>query len=224
VGENKETTIIDGDNKGSALRVMSPNVTISGFTIENGNNPLITDQTNPSQLSTLDYSALQTLTIQLPQTIGNTLTPSMSSGIYLSNADNCALIDNVVTNNTVGIVLASSANSTLKSNTLTDNKYGFGISATTTPTAAPPQYAQNIDSSNTINGKPIYYWISKNSLTVPSDAGYVALINCTNITVQNLELTNNYNGLLIADTESSIIRNITLTDDKPLAQRPLQHP
>ena len=237
VGINKETTIIDGDNKGSALRVMSPNVTIRGFTIENGNNPLITDLTSqlasinsgtallqvlqqygfdPTQISTLDPSSLQTLMIQLTQPIGNTLTPSTNSGIYLSNADNCTLMDNVVTNNTYGIVLASSANSTLKSNTLTDNKYGFGISATTdttAPIAAPAQYAQKIDSSNTINGKPIYYWTNENSLTVPSDAGYVGLVNCTNITVQNLELTNNINGLLIVNTESSTIRNNTLVDN-----------
>ena len=36
LGENKNTTIIDGDKKGDVVRVVSDEVTISGFTIING--------------------------------------------------------------------------------------------------------------------------------------------------------------------------------------------
>ena len=73
------------------------------------------------------------------------------------------------------------------------------------------QYDQNIDNSNTVNGKPIYYWMNQKDSVIPQDAGYVALINCTNVTVQNLQLSNNYNGLLIVNTDGSTITNNTLT-------------
>ena len=48
---------------------------------------------------------------------------------------------------------------------------------------------------------------------MPSDVGYVALVNCTDITVQNLHLANNYNGLLIAYTHNSTITGNTLTNN-----------
>ena len=78
---------------------------------------------------------------------------------------------------------------------------------------APVQYDQNIDNSNIVNGKPIYYWVNQKDKVIPQDAGYVALINCTNVTVQNLQLTSNYNGLLIVNTDGSTITNNTLTDN-----------
>jgi len=36
VGENKDTTIIDGNKKTHAISIISPNITIQGFTIKNG--------------------------------------------------------------------------------------------------------------------------------------------------------------------------------------------
>lgn len=58
-------------------------------------------------------------------------------------------------------------------------------------------YIQHIDTSNTINGKPIYYWVDKQNEQIPSDAGYVGIVNCDNITVKNLNLSKNGEGLLL---------------------------
>jgi parallel beta-helix repeat protein len=46
-----------------------------------------------------------------------------------------------------------------------------------------------IETSNTVNGKPVYYWKDQTSGTIPSDAGEVILGNCTNIVATNLALT-----------------------------------
>lgn len=58
-----------------------------------------------------------------------------------------------------------------------------------------------LDGSNMVNGKPIIYWIGRRDETVPSDAGYVLLSNCTNITVKNL----NSSGVTLVSTVNSRI-------------------
>ncbi len=75
-------------------------------------------------------------------------------------------------------------------------------------------FMNDIDHSNTINGKPVIYWVNQQDKPVPHDAGYVALVNCTAITVQNLVLTNNSQGILLVATDNSIItKNYILNND-----------
>jgi parallel beta-helix repeat protein len=56
-----------------------------------------------------------------------------------------------------------------------------------------------------VNGKPICYWVNRRDMIVPLDAGYVALVNCTSITIKNLNLTNNVQAVLLASTTNSTI-------------------
>jgi len=77
----------------------------------------------------------------------------------------------------------------------------------------PFYFIHDIDSSNTVDGKPIYYWVNQQNRTVPVDAGYVALIYSTNITAKNLDLKNNYQGLLLVETENSLIMGNNITNN-----------
>jgi parallel beta-helix repeat protein len=72
-------------------------------------------------------------------------------------------------------------------------------------------YFQDIDASNTVDGRPIYYWVNRQNSEIPSDAGYVAIINSTNIRVEGLDLRNNYQGIFIAYSNNVTIceNNIT---------------
>jgi len=74
-------------------------------------------------------------------------------------------------------------------------------------------WVHDVDVSNTVNGKPIYYWIDKRNMTVPLDAGQVTLVNCTWITVQNLSLTTNWQGVQLASTTESTITNNNIADN-----------
>ncbi|MDH5771434.1 MAG: right-handed parallel beta-helix repeat-containing protein, partial [Candidatus Bathyarchaeota archaeon] len=74
-------------------------------------------------------------------------------------------------------------------------------------------YSVDIDESNTVNGRPVYYWINRQDMEVPPDAGYVALINCTGITVRNQNLSNNNIGILLASTTNSMIANSTFSSN-----------
>jgi parallel beta-helix repeat protein len=123
-------------------------------------------------------------------------------GIWLDHVTNCNLTGNVITNNTLGIFLDSSSFSTLKNNSMIANRYNFGALGSEVS-----HYIQDADTSNSIDNKPMYYWVNHHDEEVPSSAGYVALVNSTNIMIRNLSLENNLAGLLIVCSRNSTITN-----------------
>ena len=122
-------------------------------------------------------------------------------------SSNNNLSGNTLTNNEYGIYISSSYNNVLRNNHMNNNKHNFGITGGFLSDSK-NGYANDIDASNTVDGKSIIYWVNQQDRTVPSDAGYVALINCTHIIVQNLNLANNGQGiLLVSTTDSTITKN-----------------
>ena len=108
------------------------------------------------------------------------------SGIYLNNSLNIYLSNNRVCNNNLGVYISSSSNCKLRNNNLTSNNYNFGVSALILQ-----EFLHDIDSSNVVEGKPVVYWINEANRQTPPNAGYVAVINSTKITVENLKLSKN---------------------------------
>jgi len=140
---------------------------------------------------------------------GNNITNSNSYGIYLDESSNVTVSGNYITNNKYGIYLDGSSNVTLRNNTITDSDHwNFGVIGT--PLS---HFIHDVDESNTVNGKPIYYWVNHRDMKVPSDAGYVALINSTNVTVEGAELKNNDQGILLAYTTNSQVTNNNITNN-----------
>jgi parallel beta-helix repeat protein len=137
---------------------------------------------------------------------GNTVTNS-DYGIRLVGPSNTTIIGNIITNNWCGIYLSSS-NSVLRNNNMTNNGGNFAVEGFVLS-----HFVNDVDTSNTVDGKPVYYWINERDKTVPLDAGYVALVNCTNITIQNLNLTNNGQGVLLAYTTNTTITKNNITNN-----------
>jgi len=138
--------------------------------------------------------------------------------------ENCSILDNTITDNTYGISLAQSSKCYVAGNYITDNTNGAGVYGSdifrnnrferNQYDILDNGYGDNdMDTSNTIDGKPIYYWVNQRDRTVPSDAGLVVLKNCSGITVENLSLKGNENGLLLYNTNDSTISGNTLTDN-----------
>jgi len=152
--------------------------------------------------------------IILSSSSDNTLTNNNANsnkhrGIILSSSsDNTLTNNNANSNKYYGIYLDYSSNNTLASNTMLENKYDFDVSGSSLS-----EYTQNIDTSNTVDGKPIYYWFNQKDRQIPVDAGFVGVVNGTNITVKDLTLTNNGNGVLFAYTENSRIENVTVSNN-----------
>jgi len=142
--------------------------------------------------------------------VGNNIEANTWHGIYLSESLNNIIVgNNITTNNWIGIYCSGSSNNRLRNNKLSNNLYNFFIEVWQFS-----DFIQDIDASNTVDGKPIYYWIDKRDMIVPADAGYVALINCTRITVQNLNLTNNGEGVLLASTTNSTITKNNIANNQ----------
>lgn len=59
----------------------------------------------------------------------------------------------------------------------------------------------------------MYYLVNQQNQQVPGNAGFVGVVNSTNITVRDLALTNNVNGVLFAYTTNSRIENVTTSNN-----------
>ena len=261
VGENKNTTVIDGNTTGTVVTVISNNININGFTIQSDNSPgnigIHLDEAIGCNIIgnviignwegvKLTYSSSNTIS-------GNTITDnwyfhgihlvdsssdniisgnivlSNHQGIYLDRSPRNTINDNIVANNRVGIYpsyscnnvingntvtenlefgifILESASNVLRNNNLTANYYNFGIWGSTIL-----RFIHDIDTSNTLNGRSIYYWVNEHDKQIPPDAGYVGVINCTNIIVRDLDLKENGEGVLFAYTRGSIIENVNVS-------------
>jgi len=164
--------------------------------------------------------------------VGNNITSNNFDGIHLYDSYNNSIVENNVTGNYYGLYIESSSNNSIAGNSITDNDYygiAFSVSSSNTlrnNTMADNPYnfgvlgnnlldfVHDIDISNSVNGKPVCYWVNERDMTVPLDTGYVALINCTNIVVQNLNLTNNGGGVSLVSTTNSTITKNNITDNE----------
>jgi parallel beta-helix repeat protein len=195
MGEDRKTTVIDGGNLGSA-------VTISGIYRD------YVDFLDISYVAGVNITGFTIRNGGVSSLEANNSAPLFASGINLTLTSDCNIVGNDIVGNGVGVYLLSSGNNRFRDNTIENNVVNFGVDGNSLS-----EYVNDIDSSNTVDGKPICYWVNKHNLVVPSDAGYVALVNCTDMTVQNLQLANNYNGLLVAYTHNSTITGNTFTNN-----------
>jgi parallel beta-helix repeat protein len=147
------------------------------------------------------------------QNSGTTELPVFASCGLIIASNGCNITHNLVRNSHVGIFLYAMNDNVLTNNSMIGNKYNFffynfGIGGRTVESCL-----NDVDTSNTVNGKPIYYWVGQHDREVPEDAGYVAVIGSTSITVKDLMLSNNSDGILFWNTNDSIIQNVKVIDN-----------
>lgn len=142
---------------------------------------------------------------------GNTITDNEHAITFWIFSGSNYLLGNTIANNTYGIHIGHCPNNVFRNNQLTNNMHNLWISCETSVQMT--HFINDIDTSNTINGKPIIYWVNEQDKTVPSDAGYVALVNCTNITVQDQMLTSNSQGIMLVATSNSLITKNHVTNN-----------
>jgi parallel beta-helix repeat protein len=139
--------------------------------------------------------------------IGNTIVNN-TYGIFVNDFEVANVFsNNQIIDNVYGVSLSnyfSSSGNVFRNNVFNNNQFSIVDDSS---------QSNDIDVSNTVNGKPICYWVDKHDMTVPSDAGFVVLKNCSSITVQNLKLSNNGHGVLLCYTINSKIIGNVLTNN-----------
>ena len=159
--------------------------------------------------------------------VGNTLfgAPSPMSGpiaIHFLHSRNIKVKDNTITNFFEALSLDWSSGHTITGNMLIDGIAGISITNSSNcvlkdnrmvncsfhiqsyPTY---RYENDIDKSNTVDGKPVYYWVNANGRSVPYDAAYIVLVNCANILVKN----SSPQGISLVSSTNSTITNVNMT-------------
>ncbi|MCX8194234.1 MAG: right-handed parallel beta-helix repeat-containing protein [Candidatus Pacearchaeota archaeon] len=124
-------------------------------------------------------------------------------GIAIYSSHRNEFYNNYAAYNNKGISLYSSPSSVFRENILENNGFNFYITG-----YEKEHYLQNIDASNIVDGKPVYYYDGNcNNLNIPDGAGMLVLISCKNVTIKNLEIKHNSPGMILVEVNDSFIYN-----------------
>ena len=166
----------------------------------------------------------------------NTISSNRGAGIsfnfYKLLSERNLVINNVVYNNSwTGINVAFASNNTISENRIINNGYGgISIWESTNNSYSKNQFTndgfiiignsfyvsstQYIDTTNLVNGKPVYYYNNLHGGRAPVDAGQVILVNVTNMTISDLTISNVEYGLQIEySSHNSILRNTFISNE-----------
>jgi parallel beta-helix repeat protein len=177
----------------------------------------------------IELTSVNTVTIKNIQVNG-----MFYYGIYIGESSSITLTENTIENNGSGIVFYNSSYNTISGNNITNNEIGIELRYSSnnifrnnrmnnTHNIAvygneASHFINDFDDSNTINNKKIYYLVGEENLVISPetfpDVGFLALVNCTNITVQQMELTSNVEGILLVSTTSSTIAQNKIRDNR----------
>lgn len=196
IGENKENTVISwhntSENIENVIDVKADQVYINEITVINSE--MLGAGIYVHSLSNI--------------TISNCILQNNGIGIYLENNSYNNIFNCELFNNVIGIYFWGSSYNTLRDNTIYNNTHNIGFFG-----YYYEHYYQDIDFSNAVNNKPIYYLMDQSNLTLDGaiiDIGYLALISCENIIIKNVQISNNSEGILLVNASDINIWNATI--------------
>jgi len=226
IGENKNTTTIYGNETSTVVYVMTSNTTVQGFTFQNGyvgvriwNCSDVTIEGNDISFNRIgllmDWNCYDNRILN--NTIHDNGFPNhwQSAGLYITGSGgadrphNTIISNNVIYGNNIGFWMEQCINTTMRNNRVDASRnYTFGLLG-----KFEDDFYHDIDTSNTIDGKPIYYIVNRNGSEISGlgEVGFLGIINCTDVTVHDIDLSSNsYVAMQIAHLRNSTIANITI--------------
>jgi len=131
----------------------------------------------------------------------NTICSNKDDGISLDESNNNNITSNNIMNNGKGITLRESNRNIMIGNSFYNN--GFHLLRS----------YKNTVLKNTVNDKPIVYLEDKYNIEIDY-AGHVLLVNCSNITVKNQDLSNTSAGILLSGSKNCFISGNNISNNK----------
>lgn len=161
IGQNKLTTIIDGQYSGTVVDVDARNVEVSGFTIRNGGNfaGIVLEDLTSGQIVSNNIILNNTYGVDGlsgSNTItGNTFYNNSMRGISETFTSGHTVSGNSITKSAYGIYFQQTTSSSIVNNNVTNTSYGIYLSMTSTG---------NTLSGNVVDGKKVgIYAVSSDS-------------------------------------------------------------
>ena len=195
---------------GIYLQHSSNNTIANSTALNNDVGILIVYSSNDNVLANTTASSNSEIGIWLHSSSNNTLSNNTASsngnvGIFLHYSSNSnILIDNTASYNTQAVSLLFNRDNTIKDNVMVRNGiYILGEWVW-------HWNSHTIDASNTVNGKPVYYWKDAVGGTVAGDAGQVILANCTDVIVENQNVSDGSVGIELGFSSGNTIANNTV--------------
>jgi len=180
IGSGSARTVI------GSVSISSQDVSLSGFTIGAGSSgSVILAHSDSCVVANCSMRYLRAEECRDLAIMANIVVARQSLGIYLFGCARATIWNNTVRSGG-SIFLDASKNCSLRSNKL-DHAWliVYGLSLY--------NYLHDIDDSNSVNGKPVYYFVGRKNLTIaPSfypDIGFLGLVDCDNVVVRNLKLS-----------------------------------
>ena len=190
MGENKFSTIVDGGGSGNVISITADNVTVTGFTIQNGGLTLMMGGVY------IDHSVNNEL-------IGNIIRNS-EYGVYLSYSSENSIVDNTVLSNSYGIGLTSSSDNVISNNNFLYNDHGISASASVNNV-----FSGNDVSSNSIEGVLLSACISNvfSSNRVSSNINGFHIVSSPNNNFFDNNVSMNEKGFFLTASSLNAISN-----------------
>ena len=201
IGENKNTTIIDGKGSGVVVRVVVDNVSLSDFTIQNSG--MEADEGGVSLESSFNRIS------------GNIVARNGLTGVYLSDSFGSQIFENIIMDNGGdGILLIRSSNNLLFNNTVTGNKGGVGLYSSNEN-----NISRNIITYDQLGGIYLFY-SSNNSLldnVILCNEEYGLHLDYSsdfNRIIGNVIVGNLKHGLVLGSVYGNVLRNNNMTGNQ----------
>jgi len=134
-----------------------------------------------------------------------------SSGIILVDSNHNTLQDNSASDNCFGIFLLDSSQNTLSNNRAFNNTLGICVYSELPPDPK-PYYNHSIDTSNLVNGRPVYYYFGEQDFVIDGlETSHLTLAFCDNCTVKNSNISNG-DGIFLVGLTNSSVTNTTISN------------
>jgi len=202
---NESDRILNGIDVGFLGLVGCTRISAEGLSIESNDQGLLLVETTNSSVASSTFSN-NCFGIQLFASSDNTIADCRTLGenaLYgidlLDDSRQNHILDCEVWG---GILLENAPFNVLRNNTITGDYLNFQVFGDKIN-----DFIQDIDESNTINGKPIYYFVGEDNLNIyGSNIGYLGFVNCTNVKVHDITTQYLSQGLLLVNTKAVVKR------------------
>ncbi|MBI4181452.1 MAG: right-handed parallel beta-helix repeat-containing protein [Candidatus Aenigmarchaeota archaeon] len=198
-----------GSGSGIGINSSTRNVTIEGCTVSLYNNGIYVggNYNTVANSTSKDNKADGIYLVDYNVARNNTLRANGGAGIAIYFDNGNILDSNVAEGNAMGIYIHWAGGNTLRNNAMSGNTHNLVL--------ADSQLGNSIDTSNTVNGRPVYVLqnIRNQVFDRSANPGILICSDCDNITVRDLSFTGNDPGLYLSYVRNSLIVNVTASSN-----------